>query len=120
MRCSTIELLNILGKRWDATILEEINDLKKTSFDKLLAINKRIYPKTLSKALKDLVDSGLIKKELIVENKIKHSNYSITDNGIDLLTTFQNFKKMKCGGSKEDFKRCRTCEYGPNSAITIK
>ena len=66
MTCSTIDLLNVLGKKWDASILEEINNNKNINFDKLLGLNVNIYPKTLNKALNDLIKRELITKKYIM------------------------------------------------------
>ena len=114
MSCSTINLLNILGKRWDATVLEEIINNEGINFDKLLSLNSKIYPKTLNKALNDLIKAGLITKNLSYENKMKKSSYKTTESGKELVTIFESFKdKIKCNGP-EASKDCRICEKGPN------
>lgn len=115
MTCSTIDLLNILGKKWDATILEEINKNEGINFDKLLSLNSNIYPKTLNKALKDLIKTNLITKNIFYKNKIKRSEYKMTDAGRELISIFESFKNnIKCNNS-DGIKDCRTCEKGPNS-----
>ena len=115
MTCSTIDLLNVLGKKWDATILEEIINNEGINFDKLLSLNSKIYPKTLNKALNDLIKTGLITKSVSYSNKMKRSEYKTTNDGKELASIFEAFKnKIKCNGLEEGIKDCRTCEKGPN------
>lgn len=116
MKCDTIELLNVLGKRWDATVLEEINRENGVNFDKLLAINRKIYPKTLNKALKDLIENRLVTKEIFYADKIKRSKYSITQKGRDLLQSFESFKNTNCTNRVSRVKPCGECGLGPNQA----
>jgi DNA-binding HxlR family transcriptional regulator len=114
MACSTIDLLNILGKKWDATILEEIINNEGINFDKLISLNPKIYPKTLNKALSDLIKAGLITKNLSYSNKMKRSEYKTTESGRELDSIFKSLKdNLKCNG-QAGTKECRTCEKGPN------
>ncbi len=114
MTCNTIDLLNTLGKKWDATILEEISLNDSINFDKLLSINPKSYPKTLSKTLKDLAEKDLISKELFYEDKVKKSKYKITQKGIELLKAFESFKSINCADKVSTIKPCGECELGPN------
>ena len=114
MACSTIELLNILGKKWDATILEEIKQGNDINFDKLLSLNAKIYPKTLNKALKDLVGIGLITKEIYYQNRMKRSRYLVTLKGKELLISFEYFKQANCLNNGNPVKNCGECELGHN------
>ncbi len=118
MVCTTIELLNILGKKWNAVILESIYDEKDINFDKLLSINPKIYPKTLNKALKDLLKAELITKEISIQNNIKHSRYALTQKGDNILKQFTEFKRINCTDPSGDSKRCGKCERGPNQVVT--
>ena len=113
MTCSTIDLLNILGKKWDATILEEINKNEGINFDKLLSLNPKIYPKTLSTALNDLIKRGIIKKIISYNNNMKRSEYNMTETGKSLVSAFESFKNVNCHGS-ENVKSCGECKNGPN------
>jgi DNA-binding HxlR family transcriptional regulator len=114
MECKTLNFLNILGKKWDATVLEEIGGEDGINFDKLVSMNPNIYPKTLDKALKDLVNNGLVNKKIFYLNKIKHSQYSITSLGKRLLASFETFKNVNCLDSTNQVKQCGDCESGPN------
>ena len=104
----------MLGKKWDATVLEEITKNEGINFDKLLSLNPKIYPKTLNKALNDLVKRGLITKKISYNNNMKRSEYSMTENGKSLISAFESFKNIKCNDSGE-VKECRECKKGPNS-----
>ncbi|MCL4362694.1 MAG: helix-turn-helix transcriptional regulator [Candidatus Parvarchaeota archaeon] len=113
MACNTLDLLNVLGKKWDATVLEEITKNDGINFDKLLSLNPKIYPKTLNKALNDLVKRGLITKKVSYNNNMKRSEYSMTETGKSLISAFESFKKVNCNGS-ESVKDCGECQNGPN------
>lgn len=113
MTCNTVDLLNLLGKKWDATVLEEINKNEGISFDKLLSLNPKIYPKTLNKALKDLIEKELVTKKISYKNNMKRSEYKITQTGKALISAFESFKSVNCGGS-ENIKDCGECKNGPN------
>ncbi|MCL5107053.1 MAG: winged helix-turn-helix transcriptional regulator [Candidatus Parvarchaeota archaeon] len=112
MACSTIDLLNVLGKKWDATVLEEITKNDGINFDKLLSLNPKIYPKTLNKALGDLIKRGLVTKKISYNNNMKRSEYSMTETGKALVSAFESFKNIECG--TEGAKDCGKCEKGPN------
>ena len=114
MARSTIDLLNVLGKKWDASILEEINNNKNINFDKLLSLNSNIYPKTLNKALNDLIKRGLVTKRMYYDKKQKRSEYNVTESGIRLLSEFESFKTANCKGRVAEIKPCGECEQGPN------
>ncbi|MCL4373155.1 winged helix-turn-helix transcriptional regulator [Candidatus Parvarchaeota archaeon] len=113
MACNTLDLLNVLGKKWDATVLEEINKNDGVNFDKLLSLNPKIYPKTLSTALNDLIKRGIIKKIISYNNNMKRSEYRMTETGKSLISAFESFKTVNCNSS-ENIKECRECENGPN------
>lgn len=115
MRCITIDLLNVLGKKWDATLLEQIDLNNGINFDRLLSINLKLYPKTLNKALGDLIKRNLIAKRIYYNGKIKRSEYSMTETGRALLASFESFKKIECAGKVAEIKGCGECELGPNS-----
>lgn len=117
MVCDRIELLKILGKKWDATILEEIKQGNDISFDKLLSLNAKIYPKTLNKALKDLAGRDLITKEIYYQNKMKRSRYLVTLKGKELLISFEYFKQANCPNKGNHIKNCGECELGPNQVL---
>ncbi|MEM0142725.1 MAG: winged helix-turn-helix transcriptional regulator [Candidatus Parvarchaeum sp.] len=113
MACNTIDLLNVLGKKWDATLLEEIAKNEGINFDKLLSLNPKIYPKTLNKALADLIKRELITKKISYNNNMKRSEYKITETGKSLISAFESFKNINCGSSEES-KDCGNCQNGPN------
>jgi DNA-binding HxlR family transcriptional regulator len=113
MACSTLDLLNILGKKWDATVLEEITKNDGINFDKLLSLNPKIYPKTLNKALNDLIKKELITKKISYNNNLKRSEYSITETGKSLISVFKSFKSVNCPNSG-NVNTCGECKIGPN------
>ena len=113
MACNTLDLLNVLGKKWDATVLEEITGNDGINFDKLLSLNPKIYPKTLNKALNDLIKMGLITKKISYNNNMKRSEYNMTETGKSLVSAFESFKNVNCHGS-ENVKSCGECKNGPN------
>jgi DNA-binding HxlR family transcriptional regulator len=112
MACNTLALLNVLGKKWDATVLEEITKNDGINFDKLLSLNPKIYPKTLNKALSDLIKRGLITKKVSYNNNMKRSEYRVTETGRSLISAFESFKKINCG--LQEVKNCGECQNGPN------
>ncbi|MGC8533734.1 MAG: winged helix-turn-helix transcriptional regulator [Candidatus Parvarchaeum sp.] len=118
MTCNTVDLLNLLGKKWDATVLEEINKNEGISFDRLLLLNPKIYPKTLNKALNDLIKRELVTKKIFYNNNMKRSEYSITETGKALISAFESFKSINCGSS-ENIKDCGECKNGPNSGNKV-
>ncbi len=80
MRNCPIEVsLNYLGKKWTMQIIRDLFNGKKR-FSEFLESNPQISTKMLSLRLKELQESGLIKKTVISTTPVK-IKYSLTQKG---------------------------------------
>lgn len=80
--CPIERTLNVIGKKWTILILRDL--LKGTKrFNELLGSLEGISPKTLSERLKDLEDSGVIRREVYPEIPPR-VEYSLTAKGRSL------------------------------------
>ncbi|MHA1985027.1 MAG: winged helix-turn-helix transcriptional regulator [Promethearchaeota archaeon] len=80
MKSCPIEVaLNILGKKWTLQIIRDLFRGKKR-FSAFIKANPKISTKMLSLRLKELQESGLIKKRVVSTNPVK-IEYSLTKRG---------------------------------------
>jgi DNA-binding HxlR family transcriptional regulator len=77
--CPIEATLNILGKKWTLQIIRDIFRGKKR-FSEFIKTNPQISTKMLSLRLKDLQESGLIKKSVVSSTPVK-IKYSLTIKG---------------------------------------
>ncbi len=83
MKSCPIEVsLNILGKKWTLQIIRDIFRGKKR-FSEFIKTNPQISTKMLSLRLKELQESGLIKKSVVSTTPVK-IEYSVTKRGKSL------------------------------------
>ncbi len=83
MKSCPIEVsLNILGKKWTLQIIRDIFRGKKR-FSEFIKTNPQISTKMLSLRLKELQESGLIKKSVVSITPVK-IEYSLTRKGKSL------------------------------------
>ncbi len=80
--CPIEVALNLLGKKWTLQIIRDIFRGKKR-FSEFIKTNPQISTKMLSVRLKELQESGLIKKSVISTTPVK-IKYSLTRKGEDL------------------------------------
>jgi len=81
-----LDVIDIIGKKWTFSLLEEIN-ASKLGFNSI-AKKMRISPKVLAGRLKELEEQGILIKE-ISTNRTK---YVITEKGISLHAILHNLK----------------------------
>jgi len=80
MKCCPIEVsLNILGKKWTLQIIRDLFRGKKR-FSEFIKANPQISTKMLSLRLKELQESGLIKKNVVSTTPVK-IEYSLKGKG---------------------------------------
>lgn len=93
MTCPVIESSHIIGKKWSIPIIEEIALDKFDGFNKFLNKSKNITPRILSKQLKELEKTGLIKKENYNHSNRNVTKYILTQKGLELHKLIIKLKK---------------------------
>jgi len=86
--CPLAKTIDILSKKWSILVLWQLNS-KKKRFNELLKEITGISPRTLSKRLKELEKSHIIKKKQFNEIPPK-VEYSLTKSGIELMNSFKS------------------------------
>lgn len=86
--CPALRTMKLLGNKWAIVIVEEL----RTGPKRFNQLNKgiKISSRTLSKRLKELEKSKIIKKHSFKEIPPR-VEYSLTDAGKDLMKSFKNF-----------------------------
>jgi len=91
--CPVEKIIKILSKKWNLLILKHLNDSNpKKRFNVLLKELKPISSRTLSKRLKELEKTGLVKKERYDEIPPR-VEYSLTSSGIEVIRCFKPLSK---------------------------
>ena len=91
--CPVEEIIKVLGMKWNMLILKHLNDDNgKKRFNKLLGELNPISSRTLSKRLKWLEKSGLVKKKRFNETPPR-VEYYLTPSGIELIKCFKQLGK---------------------------
>lgn len=94
--CPTLSMIHILGKKWTIPIIELLypprNKVSFNSMQTMLGLN--ITARNLSRSLKELSDTGMIKRDERKENGVLHTEYSLTDKGIALKEFIRRAKEL--------------------------
>jgi len=85
--CYVANIINVLSKKWNLLILRELNDNGKERFNELLRKISGINSRTLSKRLKELEKTNIIKKTRFNEIPPR-VEYSLTESGRALIQCF--------------------------------
>lgn len=80
--CGVERALKLIGNKWTLLIIRSLCS-KPKGFNELLRIIETISPKMLSTRLKELVDSGMVKKTVFPTNP-PQVEYALTPVGISL------------------------------------
>ncbi|MCL5423927.1 MAG: winged helix-turn-helix transcriptional regulator [Candidatus Marsarchaeota archaeon] len=111
-RCTTLNLLHILGKKWSVPTLEELYYSKNNiQFNELNRRVAGITPKNLTSTLRELNLLGLIKKMDMSIGNSKRIEYSITKNGelaVSLIKTTKEYGAYITNGEERSC-RSRKC-----------
>jgi len=102
--CPINNTFQIVGKKFSILILRNMLLYKQTRFNQFLESVEGINSRTLSLRLRQLENSGLIKRQVIPEIPIK-IQYSLTEKGKALLPILEQmgeFSTQNC--SKDVFK----------------
>lgn len=83
-RCPINFTVEIFGDTWSMLIVRDIAALGKKTFGEFLESKERIGPSVLADRLAHLERKGIIRKEPSEIDKRKF-NYSLTENGLDVL-----------------------------------
>ena len=81
--CPIDNSLRIFGQKYALHIIRNLLLLKQSKFGQFLKSIEGINSKTLSIRLRELEDSGLIKRTIIPGRPV-HTQYSLTEKGMDL------------------------------------
>lgn len=107
MKCSVLESIHVIGKKWAVPILLELNKERFSGFYKFV-LKTGITPRILSKQLRELTELGLIRKT-------DNNNYYITQKGKELCKIIDEIKKwnIKWNNVHEAclHKSCIDCGY---------
>ena len=111
--CALENLLDLVAKKWNLLILEEIGNKKRIRHKDLTKKFDATSPSTLASSLKSLEAEGLIKREVFTEMPLK-VEYSLSKKGCELRdiliplsewsqnnTTTKDY--CKCGNGKKGF-----------------
>ena len=97
--CALGNLLDLVAKKWNLLILEEIGDKKRLRHKDLNKKFGAISPSTLASALKSLEAKGLIKRKVFTGMPLK-VEYSLSEKGSelrDILIPLSEWAQMNTG-----------------------
>ncbi len=86
--CPALRIMKLLGEKWVIVIIRELSE-KGKRFNELNKNIPRISSRTLSKRLKELQKTKIIKKQSFKEIPPR-VEYSLTEAGKDLMKSFKN------------------------------
>lgn len=91
--CPIGKIIKVLSMKWNLLILKQLNnDFSKKRFNQLLEELRSISSRTLSKRLKELEKTGLVKREKFNEMPPR-VEYFLTDSGKEIIKTFKPLSK---------------------------
>lgn len=90
--CPAESLLKSISGKWKPLILKEAS-LGVIRFNSLLKSIEGSNKQSLSTALKELEESGILKRE-VIHLKPLHVEYHLSDLGKKVLTLFQSIEKL--------------------------
>ncbi len=94
--CPTLSMVHILGKKWTIPIIESLYPSRnKASFNNIqMRLGRNITARNLSGNLKELIDANMVKKTEKKENRILHTEYSLTKKGLALREFIRRAKEL--------------------------
>lgn len=107
MACSTLELTQLIGKKWTFVLLQEISIRGGEGFN---AIHRRmnISPKMLAQRLSELETENIVSKQSAAL-PLK-SCYSLTERGTELYAILKNLQQWNARYSKTNCaSECTSC-----------
>ena len=113
--CALGELFDVVAKKWNLQILEEIGKKKTLRHKDLAAKYYQISPSTLSSSLRSLETIGFITREVYEEIPLR-VEYSISEKGQEILDNLKPLVEWSKLHLAEDVK-CR-CHENTHSSIT--
>lgn len=102
--CSVEALSNILGKKWVAVIIWELQD-KKMRFGELQRSIDGCSKKMLTQQLELLIENGIIINDKKINNNTVESTYYLSNSGLSLLPIMEKMiywsnDNLACGKKK--------------------
>ncbi len=100
--CALENLFDVVGKKWNLLILEEIGKHKKLRFKNLIIKFEGISPSTLTSSLKKLEKEGIIQRKFYQEIPLR-VEYSLSEKGEELrkvLTPLIEWSEMNSESEK--------------------
>ena len=112
-KCSVLETLHLLGKKWVAFILSELVATPRLSFTDLLQRVKGldgrpISSRVLSHTLRELEDEHIVERSVRPDTKPIRVEYALTEKGDDLIVVLSVLKSWGAKWGGVPVKRCRT------------
>ena len=110
--CPIFKVADIIGKKWTIVIVQEVSINGKNGFNAMFRRMRKISPKLLSKRLKELEETGIIKKEIFAKDMPVRTSYKLTKKGKELGNIIRS---LKIWGAKYegrpgcDRKQCVDC-----------
>lgn len=80
--CPIVETIKLIGGKWELTIIRYLSD-KPMRFNELLRNAEGISSRTLSRLLKNLMDNGIVKREVLSIQPVVIM-YSLTQEGAEI------------------------------------
>ena len=90
--CPILYALNIIGQKWKLPILWYLHEKPNTRYNELKRRVSGITNLMLTKSLRELEEARLVKRQVFSTTPPK-VEYSLTDNGRDLLPTLNELYK---------------------------
>ena len=111
--CQTLQIFDLVGKKWTFVILQEITLHKHAGFNVLLKRIGAITPKILSQRLQQLEEQGILHKD-VSGGKIKMTHYILTTKGQELkniLDTLRRWNSMYTDNQVDcTIQECAACK----------
>lgn len=94
--CRTLSLVRLMGKKWTIPIIEVLYPKRnKVSFNNMqVRLGRNITARNLSKSLKELSYAGMVKRAERNERGVLHTEYSLTNEGVELREFIQKAKRL--------------------------
>ena len=110
--CPTLEVADLLGKKWTMPLLQQIELHGGKGFNELMRRMKKVSPKIMTLRLKALEEQEIIKKEATAVYVLRTA-YFITDKGKELqkiLRQLRRWSQKHCHVEGCPQKECIRCE----------
>ncbi len=125
-KCSLLETLHLLGKKWSVFLIAELYVHENRSFAQLQHSIKDmdgtpISSRILSQALKELQEQGVVER-VVSDSKPTRVNYFLSEKGEDLAVILAAAKAwgIKWGGAETKVCRSFTCIHNSVPILDLK